>query len=261
MPRNGTGVYSVPNPILVGAIRSSSDAGAQITNSLPRDAQAGMLAPLKAFAGTRALPGITFGADRNLGIYRAGPNDMRWAVLGSDAFWFDDEGHGHLTGAVDVAGDIDISHGIDGGNCGTIENLDGTGLACRIGTADWDLDPGEFLLPFIVDTAGNPMRTGVKGDLMLPCACTLTGVRVLANVVGSLVVDIWRDTYANYPPTSGDTICGSTRPTLAEEIRHENLSLTGWSTSLSVGDILRFNVTSVTSITRFKIDLRARRYA
>ena len=65
MPRNGAGVFAVLNPILVGALRSSSavnadfvDAGDEITGSLPLDGQAGMTGQFKAAnvqTGTTAI--------------------------------------------------------------------------------------------------------------------------------------------------------------------------------------------------------------
>jgi hypothetical protein len=36
--------------------------------------------------------------------------------------------------------------------------------------------------------------------------------------------------------------------------------LTGWTTSIAAGDILRFNLDSVSAITRLQIMLKVRRY-
>ena len=43
------------------------------------------------------------------------------------------------------------------------------------------------------------LSTGVAGDIEVPFACTLNQVTLLADTTGSIVVDIWKDTYANYP--------------------------------------------------------------
>ena len=78
-----------------------------------------------------------------------------------------------------------------------------------------------------------------------------TAARLLADNTGSMVVDIWKDTYANYPPTaSPDSITASAKPTLSSAIKSEDTTLTGWTTSISAGDTLRFNVDSCSGITR-----------
>lgn len=55
---------------------------------------------------------------------------------------------------------------------------------------------------------------------------------------------------SNYPPTVAGTISGSEKPTLSAAAKAEDTSLTTWTTAVAAGDILRFNVDSVTTITR-----------
>ena len=70
---------------------------------------------------------------------------------------------------------------------------------------------------------------------------------------GSAVVDVWVDSFANFPPTDADTITASAPPTLSSQVASEDATLTGWTVSLSAGDVLGFNLDSVsggiTSIT------------
>ena len=109
----------------------------------------------------------------------------------------------------------------------------------------------------IVDGFGTVITTGVKGYLSLPVSGTWkkwrllsTGIDVSGPISGSIVIDIWKDTYANYPPTVADTITASTKPTLSSAIKDEDSSLSGWDTSFDAGDILGFNVDSVTDLTK-----------
>lgn len=106
-----------------------------------------------------------------------------------------------------------------------------------------------------IDGGGSAITTGIKADISVPFACTITGVRLLADQSGSIVVDIWKDTYANYPPTVADTITASAIPTISTATKSEDTTLTGWTTSVSAGDTLRFNVNSVTTITRVNLTL------
>ena len=107
----------------------------------------------------------------------------------------------------------------------------------------------------VVDGGGSAITTGVKGDIQIPVAGTITAVRMLADQSGSAVVDIWKDSYANFPPTVADTITASAKPTLSAAANSEDTTLTGWTTSVSAGDILRFNVDSAATITRLTLEL------
>lgn len=76
MPRNGSGTMTVPNSFTPGSTISStsvnanySDIATELTNSLPRDGQAGMSGAMKAANGSVSAPSITFGSDPNTGLY------------------------------------------------------------------------------------------------------------------------------------------------------------------------------------------------
>jgi hypothetical protein len=103
------------------------------------------------------------------------------------------------------------------------------------------------LINFIIDGGGAVPGTGIKGDLEVPFACTITASRIVADVSGSAVVDIWKDTYANFPPVDGDSITASATPILSSAIKNQDTTLTGWTTSIAAGDWLRFNLDSVTT--------------
>jgi hypothetical protein len=109
---------------------------------------------------------------------------------------------------------------------------------------------------FAIDGGGAAISTGIKGDLEIPFACTITEVELLADQTGSVVVDIWKDSYANFPPTAADTITASAKPTLSSANKSKDSTLPGWTTSVAAGDILRFNVDSVSTITRLAVILK-----
>lgn len=115
--------------------------------------------------------------------------------------------------------------------------------------------PKTRTLGTVIDGGGAVITTGVKGYLEVPMACTITAVRMLADQSGSIVVDIWKDTYANYPPTDADSITASAVPTISTATKSQDTTLTGWTTSISAGDILGFNVDSATTVTRVTLQL------
>lgn len=103
---------------------------------------------------------------------------------------------------------------------------------------------------FLIDGGGATITTGIKGDLVIPFAATITKWSLLADQSGSIVVDLWKDTYANYPPVIGDVITASAKPTISASTKGQSSTLTGWTTSVAAGDVIRINVNSITSIQR-----------
>jgi hypothetical protein len=70
----------------------------------------------------------------------------------------------------------------------------------------------------------------------------------LADVSGSITIDVWKGTQANFPPTVTDSIAGSEKPTLSSQTNSSDANLTTWSISVAAGDVVAFNVDSVTNI-------------
>jgi len=115
-------------------------------------------------------------------------------------------------------------------------------------------------ITFIIDGGGSAITTGQKGHLEIPFACTLTAWTLLADVAGAIVIDIWKDTYANFPPTNNDAMPGAGKePTIAAtNQKAQDTDISDWATvAISAGDILAFNVDSVATITRVTLSLKA----
>lgn len=102
MARNASGTNTLPatNPVAAGTVITTSwanptmsDISDEITNSLSRNGNGGMLAGLSGFAGTNSLPGYAFTDEIATGLYRAGAADIRFSVGTLDATqWVDDSG-------------------------------------------------------------------------------------------------------------------------------------------------------------------------
>lgn len=112
---------------------------------------------------------------------------------------------------------------------------------------------------YVIDGGGAAITTGVKGDLLIPFACTITAATLIADQTGSIVIDVWRDSYANFPPTVADTITASAKPTLSSAAKSQDTTLPGWSTGITAGQLLRFNVDSVSTVTRVTLALSVTR--
>lgn len=109
---------------------------------------------------------------------------------------------------------------------------------------------GPHTLNVIIEGAGTAITTGIKGDVQITFNCRITKATLLADQVGSIVIDIWKDSYGNYPPVVGDSICASAKPTISSDDSSTDSTLTGWTTRINSGDTLRFNVDSASTITR-----------
>lgn len=111
-------------------------------------------------------------------------------------------------------------------------------------------------ITFIIDGGGAEITTGLKGFLEIPFACTIQRVTMMADPSGSIVVDIWKNAYLYAPPTDGNSITASAPPTVTTSQKSQDSTLTGWTTAIVAGDILAFNVDSVTDIQRVTISLK-----
>ena len=149
-----------------------------------------------------------------------------------------------LNWAADIATHAGLTTGVHGVGAGTVAKTS-------------DIPSKVIALSFIIDGGGSAITTGQKGHLEIPFACTITGWTLLGDQSGSIVIDVWKDTYANFPPTVADTIAGSEKPTLSSAQKNQDLTLTTWTTSVAAGDILAFNVDSVSTVTRVILSIRA----
>ena len=97
-------------------------------------------------------------------------------------------------------------------------------------------------------TPGVAISAGIAAFLPIKFTGTITSVELVADQSGSAVVDIWKDTYANYPPTIADTITASAKPTLSAATKYTDSTLTGWTKAITSGDYLVINVDSASTV-------------
>jgi hypothetical protein len=143
-------------------------------------------------------------------------------------------------------------------NLGSATAADGQVLKAD-GAGGLGFEDDSVVVNFIIDGGGSAIATGEKGHVEPSFAMTITGWTILADQSGSIVVDVWKNTYANYPPTSADSIAGTEKPTLSSAQKSQDLSLTTWTTAVAAGDILAFNVDSASTVTRVTVALRGRK--
>jgi hypothetical protein len=142
----------------------------------------------------------------------------------------------------------------------TIDSISSNGFIVRKSSA-LTYDAGRTAALFCKDNNGVALLSGIAGDMTIPFACTIKAVTVLADVTGSMVIDLWKAPYASYPPTGANSICLSSKPTLSSATKYTDSTLSGWTTSVNADDVIRVNVDSVSTITRFTVSLSVERFS
>jgi hypothetical protein len=137
----------------------------------------------------------------------------------------------------------------------------GVGIAGQSGWSGWSGFSGvagpDMFINYVIDGGGSAIASGSKGYMEIPLACSINGWTMMADVSGSIVVDVHKCNYANFP--SANTIAGSELPSLTSVIKNQNTSLTTWTPVLSKGDILEFLVDSADTVKRVTVSIRAAR--
>jgi hypothetical protein len=118
-----------------------------------------------------------------------------------------------------------------------------------------------------IDGGGVAITTGTKRRIKIPYNCTIisdgTSVWDLTlDQTGSIGLDLWVDTYTNYPPTNADRISGtigSNNPRITTATKAQSASLTNWTTTLTKGSYLFVDVNSITTATFCTLGLHVKK--
>lgn len=105
------------------------------------------------------------------------------------------------------------------------------------------------------DGGGSAITAASKAYVRVPFSGTITGVYLVADQTGSIVIDVWKDTFANSPPTDADSITALAVPTISADTKGSDTTLTDWATTVTAGDVIGFNVDSCSTITKCSIEL------
>ncbi|ACF01838.1 hypothetical protein Rpal_3336 [Rhodopseudomonas palustris TIE-1] len=120
--------------------------------------------------------------------------------------------------------------------------------------------PTQSSFTVILDSGGSEIAAGSEIDVPpLGVNAIITGVSMRADGVGSVVLDIRKRAFAAGVPRPEDSICASTKPTLATARDYADAILTGWTKNISTSEALQLVVESCAGITRLAITFRTDR--
>ncbi len=107
---------------------------------------------------------------------------------------------------------------------------------------------------YVIDSGSLPMQTGDKGKLTIDVTGVIENIRVLSDQTGDIVFEIEKCTFADYPNFT--SITNGARVQLTNSDKYFDDVLNNWTSTITAGEILRFNVISVNNIRRLLISLK-----
>ena len=109
----------------------------------------------------------------------------------------------------------------------------------------------------IDDKTGAAIAIGHKWDFPFRYAGRIVEVSLLAEQVGSIQIDLWKESLDDYPPTDADSLCGGAEPAIVNAAYALITDLSGWvTTQFAKGETMRLNVDSCVTIERCAVHLK-----
>ena len=230
--------------------------------------------------GSVSLPSISFTNDTDTGIFRRSNLELNFTIDGTELLRLDADTAAAKLNILNNGTPTAVSLGINDNNTGLYRPAtDQLGVAAggltaavfgstnstisSLSTGRVRTDNGILsnytetgCIGITIDGSGSAITTGLKNYITIPFNCQILGWTIISDVSGSIVIDVWKDTYGNYPPTVADSIAGTEKPTLSSQNKNQDNTLTTWNTSVNEGDILAFNVDSASTITKINLTLK-----
>ena len=100
-----------------------------------------------------------------------------------------------------------------------------------------------------IDGPGAAPAVGVAGYVTIPYSCTISGWSLQSDQPGSITIDVLKHA-GSIPNATTDKISGSAPPALSTQQLVQSGTTTGWSTAVSANDVVGFNVTAASTLTR-----------
>lgn len=170
MPRNSSGVYTLPSAafspgttISSSAVNANfSDIASALTGSLPVNGTAAMSGPLMIAAGSVTSPGLSFASDTNTGIYYLGTGSFGITLDGVLAVTFNANLSTLWAGAQTIAGNQTVS-----GNS-SVTGTQTIGGAVTLTTPNISLDTSKLALAQcrLTLSGGNLLLSPYKGNML-----------------------------------------------------------------------------------------------
>jgi hypothetical protein len=127
------------------------------------------------------------------------------------------------------------------------------------------VDMSSAAIEVAFDGNGSVFPIGLIEYIEVPFKCQINRVTLLADKTGSVTIDIWKCSFAQFDggathPVVADSITASAAPAIVSNTDYQDDVLTGWNTNIDAGDVLAFNVkVGPVNITRVTASLKLTR--
>lgn len=105
---------------------------------------------------------------------------------------------------------------------------------------DSSLNPDGITIGFAMNNAGAVIDTGTLGFARVAKSGTITAWTMRSDLNTTTTVTIKKCAAASFPTTS--SIVASAKPTLTAQTSNTSSTLTGWTTTVTEGDYIEYNV-------------------
>ncbi len=113
--------------------------------------------------------------------------------------------------------------------------------------------PSSWAISIPIGTGAADISTGIVDYYELPLSGVMVYHRLVSEDAGvSIKIDVWKDTYANWPPVDADTIFSANEPELSTAQKDED---TTHEIVITKGDWIGINVDSVTGAQKVTLAL------
>jgi hypothetical protein len=102
-----------------------------------------------------------------------------------------------------------------------------------------------------IEGNGGVLTLGQKGYITVPYNGRITDWEIFADRAGACNIDVRKSTFATFP--TQNSITGSAPITMSAAQKASSSILTGWTSSISAGDVFGFTLNSATTITRLNL--------
>lgn len=125
----------------------------------------------------------------------------------------------------------------------------------------WRVKPavGKASIVAVFNGRGEDIVAGSEFWVRVPFACTILEGTLLNDAAGSIQIDVWKDVYANHPPTNADSITASAPLATSSAVKYLDQTLTGWTKTIAEGDVILFHVDSCTGVEMCTVQLQVQR--
>lgn len=138
---------------------------------------------------------------------------------------------------------------------GLVIFTDGVNYFTSRGVGGGSATPG--LIQVTIDGGTVVPTTGSKGYGLVPYSATILKWTLLADVSGSAQITLKKCTYSGFPSTT--SIVASAPPALVAQQKNTDSTLTGWTTSITAGDIIEAILDSISTIKRLYLVVELQR--